>query len=1747
MRPVVHNLLTSIPVKSLPFFITLLTLLSIKNEVAAQCQTCSGNRILNGSFESGIQSWQSWNGAISRNTLYSQCSSTGHIQFYQTGSTGGFYQEISGIPEGTQLTLGFWAGVYDSTPDAQIGIEFYGTAGLLNKSTVQIDRILGGNPSMNYYSINATVPVGATTVRVLGSTTSGYLKADEFCLVGGCDNITDGGKIGSNQSGCAPFDPNEITSLVAASGGSGILEYSWLESTTSDTFPSSNPSLWVPTPGATAPTYNPGPLSETTWYVRLSRRTGCTEYTGKSNVVKIEVQTPPNVLSNGGFEQNADPGRFSSVTTKLGGTSGSRTFLLSDAVGADSTYLTNWGPASKVFYVKKDNAANNPEGEYFTWLPLKDQRLELNQGVLEAAKLCPGKQYTLCFKAAAWKQELVNFVPQNTMAVQSSVQVGIALATQNSPNAPVTKQISSLPASISWSTLNWQDVCYTFVYDPLNPPTQIFLENKGSVAGATDVGIAIDEVTLTASDCEDCNTKTICFVNPNDPGLYAIAKMTIYPLSNLVKIRTTFSKKFVDNTYGTSAIGWPNGHKFSDLTGSDHLQLALFDALGVKKLEFKLDYITASTAGASGYKNLGVSGGDGGMILGSASSILNTMTAMDYNFNVYNYVLTTNSPATDTAYTPNAAYPNWIYDVWYEVDVSLSAFGTAGFGTAGISGIHASPSKVGTNTVVVVPGNCCDATVSASNSGTVCNGTTSTLSVTSSGTIPLTTYQWTGPSGFTSTAANPVVSKAGVYTVSVTDEEGCIGTASTTVTTTPNCPTPTETICFVNPTNPSLYVIANVTVLPATNSVKIRTTFSKKFVDNTYGTNAIGWPNGHKFSDLTGSDHLQLALTDANGVKRLEFKLDYITASTASPSGYKNLGVSGGDGGMILGSASSILNTMTAMDVNFNTYNYILTTNSPATDTSYKQNTTYPNWIYDVWYECEVSLSAFGSVGFGGVSISGIHASPSKVGTNTITVVPGTCCTTVVTVTNTGSVCDGSTSTLSATSSGVAPILTYSWTGPSGFSSTAANPVVSKAGVYYVTITDANSCKGSSSTTVTPTTGCPPSSEYICFVSPTDPSLYAIAVITTNATTNSVKIRTTFSKKFVDNTYGINAIGWPNGHKFSDLTGSDHLQLALTDALGVKKLEFKLDYITASTAAPSGYKNLGVSGGDGGMILGSSSSILNTITAMDVNFNTYNYILTTNSPATDTTYKPNPTYPNWIYDVWYEVDVSLSAFGTAGFGTVSISGIHASPSKAGTNTITVVPGTCCNAGAVASNNGPKCGGNGVTLSVTTTFTTGSISYLWKGPNGFASTVSNPLVSSSGTYYVTITDINGCTATASTVVPGFYNSPTVNPTSGREVCEGLSANLKSNPSGGTPPYVFAWLGPNNFSSTAQNPTLVVSTTLQNGSYTITVTDAIGCTGTGQVGVKFMPKPDLSASAFSPCEGETIYLFASATVPVGTSISYAWSGPNGFSSNLQNPLINNASAALHNGTYTVTATSGFGCTSVKSVGVTVKVKPLAIISAITPVCVNTSVAFSALDAGPGAVYSWSFGLGASIPSATGAGPHNVAYSICGVRDVGLTVTSNGCTNTAVKSISTLDNILPVISNVPPNVTVECSNVPTPGSPTATDNCDTSVSISYNEIRSNGSCVDSYALTRTWTATDNCGNSTSAQQMITVRDTQKPVLSGVPSNVTVECNNVPSPAFLTATDNCDVSVEVSYFEVRKYGLCMESFNLIRTWIST
>ena len=159
------------------------------------------------------------------------------------------------------------------------------------------------------------------------------------------------------------------------------------------------------------------------------------------------------------------------------------------------------------------------------------------------------------------------------------------------------------------------------------------------------------------------------------------------------------------------------------------------------------------------------------------------------------------------------------------------------------------------------------------------------------------------------------------------------------------------------------------------------------------------------------------------------------------------------------------------------------------------------------------------------------------------------------------------------------------------------------------------------------------------------------------------------------------------------------------------------------------------------------------------------------------------------------------------------------------------------------------------------------------------------------------------------------------------------------------------------------------------------------------------------------------------------------------------------------------------------------------------------------------------------------------------------TDSCGNSSVKSqvLTVQDTTAPELT-IPADVTVECDAVPSIGEASAMDNCDDNADVKYDgEERTDGFCEDTYTLTRTWTATDNCGNATTLSQTITVQDTTAPELT-VPADVTVECHEVPEVASGEATDNCDSDVMIKFLgETRADGDCANSYTLTRHWSAT
>ena len=152
------------------------------------------------------------------------------------------------------------------------------------------------------------------------------------------------------------------------------------------------------------------------------------------------------------------------------------------------------------------------------------------------------------------------------------------------------------------------------------------------------------------------------------------------------------------------------------------------------------------------------------------------------------------------------------------------------------------------------------------------------------------------------------------------------------------------------------------------------------------------------------------------------------------------------------------------------------------------------------------------------------------------------------------------------------------------------------------------------------------------------------------------------------------------------------------------------------------------------------------------------------------------------------------------------------------------------------------------------------------------------------------------------------------------------------------------------------------------------------------------------------------------------------------------------------------------------------------------------------------------------------------------------------TYVQTITVVDTTAPVfVEALPSDLVLECTDIiPASEVLTATDTCGTAV-VTFTETTVAGSCANNYTLIRVWTATDECNLTTTHTQTITVQDTTAPVFTGdLPQDGFADCDAIPEPAVLTASDNCG-TVTIDFEENEVIGDCSCRSALIRTWTAT
>ena len=199
-------------------------------------------------------------------------------------------------------------------------------------------------------------------------------------------------------------------------------------------------------------------------------------------------------------------------------------------------------------------------------------------------------------------------------------------------------------------------------------------------------------------------------------------------------------------------------------------------------------------------------------------------------------------------------------------------------------------------------------------------------------------------------------------------------------------------------------------------------------------------------------------------------------------------------------------------------------------------------------------------------------------------------------------------------------------------------------------------------------------------------------------------------------------------------------------------------------------------------------------------------------------------------------------------------------------------------------------------------------YAWTGPGGYTSTNKDLTGLLSGTYEVLVTDALLCSSRLSVTI----TQPAeiiVTPILIMVSCpEGKDGSISLNVSGGIPPYVYAWSGPNGFKSATRD-----LRNLEAGRYDLVITDNIGCLITRTFEITD-PEPIVLTPTISNFNGFEISCKNGSDGVIDLNITGGnggykifWEGPNGFRSNLAKLV------GLVAGTYEVTVLDSKNCVS------------------------------------------------------------------------------------------------------------------------------------------------------------------------------------------------------------------------------------------
>jgi hypothetical protein len=496
------------------------------------------------------------------------------------------------------------------------------------------------------------------------------------------------------------------------------------------------------------------------------------------------------------------------------------------------------------------------------------------------------------------------------------------------------------------------------------------------------------------------------------------------------------------------------------------------------------------------------------------------------------------------------------------------------------------------------------------------------------------------------------------------------------------------------------------------------------------------------------------------------------------------------------------------------------------------------------------------------------------------------------------------------------------------------------------------------------------------------PGTYSVVVTDLNGCTETASYT-------VQNQNPVLSVNWAisNILCFGDQNGIINLTVAGGNA------PYNVSWTGPVSGNPAGNE---IANSGGSYLIANMPAGIYTVTVTDSNGNSTNISATITQPQSPLTLSTMTTNNLCFGAQTGAIDLTVSG-GTGiyayswntGAITQDITGL-----AAGLYMVTVIDANGCTATTVATITQPQSpltlstaqvnvlcnGANTGSINLTPTGGIPLYTYLWS--NG--STLQDPQNLVAGTYFVTVTDANGCTAQASTTITqplALLLSGSIN---------GNNIDLSVN--GGIAPYVYLW---------SNGATTQDLTNLSPGPYTVTVIDANNCTVTASYTVQNQ-NPTLSvASVISPVlcyggqDGSIIVTAAGGNAPYNVS----WSGP--VSGNpAGNEILNSGGsyiiANIPAGTYTLTITDSNGNADTQTVTITQPQSSLLASAVGTNVLCNgvSTGSINLTVSGGTGIYTYVWNTGA------------ITQDINGLTAGTFTVTvtdANGCTATTSATIT------------------------------------------------------------------------------------------------------------------------------------------------